>query len=254
MDIVYIYYGLALVFGVLIGSFLNVLILRIPEGDDVVLESSHCFECGRVLQYYELIPIVSYLMQKGKCRGCGEPISIQYPLVEAGNGLLWVLLFSQLGFSLHSVLLALVSSLLLAISVIDARTMEIPPQLNIAILVLGILIAMVDRAFFLEHLVGFIAVSGPLIFVFVLTNGQGLGGGDVKLMATCGLVLGWQYIWLAFLIGCIVGSIVHVIRMKFFYADRMLALGPYLSLGVYISMLWGYDIMMWYLLKLSGAA
>lgn len=251
MDNIYIYYGLACVFGVLVGSFLNVLILRIPEGEDVVRESSHCFSCGRILQPYELIPLVSYIAQGGKCRGCGEPVSIQYPLVEAGNALLWMGLFWARGFSIHTVCLALVVSLLLAISVIDARTMEIPPELNYSILALGIIITLVDRDFFGEHIVGLFAMSCPLIFVFVFTNGQGLGGGDVKLMGTCGLVLGWQYIWLAFVIGCISGSVIHLLRMKFFYADRVMALGPYLSFGVYVTMLFGHDILTWYLVQLS---
>lgn len=248
---IYIYYGLAVLFGVLVGSFLNVLILRIPEGEDFVRDSSHCPNCGRVLQFYELVPIFSWLAQKGQCRGCDEKISIQYPLIEAGNAILWVVLFWQNGFSLMSVLQALVASMLLAISVIDARTMEIAPQLNFVILGLGIGIAILDREFLVEHIIGLFAISVPLIMVFVFTNGQGLGGGDVKLMGTCGLVLGWHLVWLAFVIGCLIGSVVHVIKMKFFDADRLLALGPYLSLGVYISMLWGYDILQWYLGYLS---
>lgn len=237
-------------FGVLVGSFLNVLILRIPEGEDVVRESSHCPHCGRILQFSELVPVLSYAAQGGKCRGCEAPISIQYPLIESLNACLWLVLFWEMGFSPLSCLYAVVASLLLAIAVIDARTMEIAPQLNITIGVLGVMIAILDRAYLSEHLVGMVIVAAPLVVVMVFTN-EGIGGGDIKLMATCGLVLGWYQILLAFVLGCLVGSVVHIVRMIAFGAERRLALGPYLALGVYVSMIWGSDILMWYLTLLS---
>lgn len=248
-----LYYVIALIFGVLFGSFLNVLILRIPEGEDFVREPSHCPQCGKHLEFYELIPIISYVIQKGRCRGCYAGISVQYPLIEGANSLLWLLIFWQTGFSLISVCYALVASLLLAISVIDVRTMEIAPQLNMGILILGVVITILDRENFLDHIIGMVLVSSLLILVFVSTNGKGMGGGDVKLMATCGLVLGWQYILLAFVLGCMTGGIVHSLRMKVSAdVDNRLALGPYLSLGVLVSMLWGTDILIWYIQDVLG--
>lgn len=249
-EMVYIYYGIALVFGVLVGSFLNVLILRIPEGEDVVREASHCPHCGRILQFSELVPVLSYAVQGGKCRGCEMPISIQYPLVESLNACLWLVLFWELGFSWITVCYALVASMLLAIAVIDARTMEIDPTLNKCILVLGVIVTVLDRAYFSEHLIGMAIVSVPLIIVMVFTN-EGIGGGDIKLMATCGLVLGWYQILLGFVLGCVVGSLLHIVRMALFGAERRLALGPYLAFGVYVSMIWGSDMVLWYLSKLG---
>lgn len=247
-----VYYGIAMVFGVLVGSFLNVLILRIPEGEDFVKEPSHCPRCGKLLEFYELIPIVSYLMQKGKCRGCGAEISIQYPLIEGANSLLWLLIFWQAGFSPISICYALVASLLLAISVIDVRTMEIPPQLNLGILVLGVIVTILDREYFWDHIIGMFLLSTMLIILLVMTN-EGIGGGDVKLMATCGLVLGWEYILLAFILGCLTGGIVHSLRMSMSSdVGRRLALGPYLSLGVLVCMLWGTDILLWYVQTILG--
>lgn len=250
MDV--IYYLIAMVFGVLVGSFLNVLILRIPEGEDFVREPSHCPRCGKMLEFYELIPIVSYVLQGGKCRGCGGGISIQYPLIEGANSLLWLLIFWQTGFSPISVCYALIASLLLAISVIDVRTMEIAPELNLGILVLGVIVTILDREYFWDHIIGMFIVSGMLVVVMVITN-EGIGGGDVKLMATCGLVLGWEYIILAFILGCLTGGIIHSLRMTMF-ADvgRRLALGPYLMLGVVVSMLWGTDILYWYVHTILG--
>ncbi len=243
-----------MVFGVLVGSFLNVLILRIPEGEDFVRESSHCPHCGRILQFYELIPILSYVMQKGECRGCSKGISIQYPLVEAGNSLLWLLIFWVNGFSWVTLCYAMAASLLLAISVIDVRIQEISPQLNLGIFVLGVIVTLLEgKDYFVDHIIGMFFISTLLIFVFVLTNGKGMGGGDVKLMASCGLLLGWKHISLAFVLGCLTGGIVHSLLMKLFAdVDNRLALGPYLSLGVLVSMLWGTDILIWYMQNMLG--
>ncbi len=238
---------LVLVFGVLIGSFLNVLILRLPEKEDVVLEASHCPNCGRILQFYELVPIFSWLAQRGRCRGCMKPISAQYPIIEATNGLLWLLIFWKLGLSVDTLLCALVASILLAISVIDARTMEIPVELNWAIFALGCVRVVMDLSEAEEHILGLFILTMPLIIVLVVTDGQGFGGGDVKLMGTCGLFLGWQYVLFAFVIGCFSGAIIHKARMFFQGAGNRLALGPYLSAGVLITMLFGVELVELYI-------
>ncbi|MDO4540504.1 MAG: prepilin peptidase [Syntrophomonadaceae bacterium] len=90
-------------------------------------------------------------------------------------------------------------------------------------------------------------MSVPLLLVFILTGGRGIGGGDVKLMAVCGLFLGWKHILVAFLLGCVLGSVIHLLRMRFAEADRVLAMGPYLALGVFIALLWGPQLLHWYL-------
>lgn len=239
-------YLIVAVFGVLVGSFLNVLILRLPEGEDVVFEASHCPKCNRQLQYYELIPIFSYLAQRGKCRGCDVHISCQYPLVEFTNGVLWLLTFSCMGFSYSTICFAIAVSMLLAISIIDLRTMVIQPQLNAVILVMAVITTLLDLHDLEDHILGLLLVSAPLFVLFCATNGRGIGFGDVKLMATCGLMIGGTLAVLAFVLGCGLGSVIHLVRMKFFGADRQLALGPYLAAGVYIAMLWGTPILTWY--------
>jgi leader peptidase (prepilin peptidase)/N-methyltransferase len=262
--------------GMLVGSFLNVCILRIPSGESIVGPPSHCPNCDTRLKWYELIPILSYLAQRGKCRTCEERISPQYPLIEAGNGALWVLVWWVLGPSYGTVVLwltfgldygwdividgvtvpammvgaalgALLASVLLAISVIDARTKEIPLGLNITIAVLGILRILTNLPLWYEHLIGVAAVSLPLYAILVLSKGRGIGGGDVKLMAACGLFLGWRLIILAFFVGCVIGTVIHLIRMAAAKAGRELAFGPYLAAGAFIALLWGNPLIAFYI-------
>ena len=126
-------------FGIVIGSFLNVCILRIPEGESIVTDRSHCMNCGYQLKWYDLVPLFSYLFLGGKCRKCKNHISMQYPLVEAANGILWVLVFAVNGINVDSVLYCLMTSALLTLSVIDFRTYEIPLGINVFILALGLI-------------------------------------------------------------------------------------------------------------------
>ena len=234
-------------YGIVIGSFLNVCIYRIPKKENIVTVRSHCMECGYQLKWYDLIPLFSWLFLKGKCRKCGSKISAQYPIIEASNGALYVVIFLVKGASVESLLYCLLFSALLALSVIDFRTYEIPVGFNIFIALLGVARVATDYRNWLNYLIGALCVSLFLLLLFLVTHGRAIGGGDIKLMAACGLVLGWRLIILAFFTGCIVGSVVHVIRMKVSNADRVLAMGPYLSIGVAIAALWGNLFLNWYL-------
>jgi len=240
-------YVVIFLYGIIIGSFLNVCIYRIPNEQNIVKVRSHCMKCDHQLKWYELIPLFSYLFQRGRCLSCKEKISWQYPLVEAANGILYVFIFVINGMNVDSLLYCLLTSALLVLSVIDFRTYEIPIGINIFILALGLIRTALHYEDWLNHVIGFFAVSVVLYLIIIVTKGRGIGGGDMKLMATCGLFLGWQEIILAFLLGCIIGSVIHIIRMRVSDCDRVLALGPYLSIGVFLSMLWGADWIAWYL-------
>lgn len=240
-------YIIVFLFGTAVGSFLNVCILRIPEGKSIVTVPSHCMSCGRRLMWYELIPLFSYLFLRGRCSACKNRISAQYPLIEAANGALWMLLFSRLGPAPVFLTACLLSSTLLVIAVIDARTREIPPGTNIFILVLGVAQTLLNLPDWRSHVVGFFAVSLPLFIVLLVSGGRGIGGGDVKMMAVCGLFLGWKLIILAFFLACLVGSVIHLTLMALKKADRSLALGPYLALGVFLCLTWGNDMINWYI-------
>lgn len=234
-------------FGICIGSFLNVCIYRIPLKQDIVFTSSHCMKCGRKLKWYELIPVFSFLIQGGKCRGCKDKISFQYPIIELLNGILYVIVYSRFGISVESVVFCLLSSVLIIITVIDWRTYEIPLGCNIFILILGIIRLLTDLPHASKYVIGFFAISVALYLLFYLSKGRAIGGGDIKLMASAGLVIGFPNILLAFFIGCILGSVIHISRMKITGVGHRLAFGPYLSAGILISALYGDKIIAWYL-------
>ena len=242
-----IFYIFVFLYGIAIGSFLNVCIYRIPKNESVVKVRSHCMKCDYQLKWYDLVPLFSYLFLRGRCRKCKAKISVQYPLVEAINGILYLVIILVNGWEWESLLLCLLASALLVLTVIDFRTFEIPIGINLFILTLGLVSIALDYQNWLEHVIGFFAVSIFLFILIVLTKGKAIGGGDMKLMATCGLILGWKMIILAFLIGCIIGSIIHVFRMRFTKAEHILALGPYLAAGVFIASLWGEQLLHWYL-------
>ena len=168
-------------------------------------------------------------------------------IIEAVNGLLYVLVFIVNGVNIESIIYSLFTSALLVLTIIDWRTYEIPIVINIFILILGCLKVVLDFNHFLGCLIGFFSISSFLLVLYIITKGRAIGGGDIKLMAAAGLLLGWQLTVLAFFIGCVLGSVIHLIRMRVSGADRMLAMGPYLSAGLFIAMLWGNYFISWYL-------
>ncbi len=242
-----LYIGIMIfLFGITVGSFLNVLIYRIPKKEEFVKTRSHCMSCGYQLEWYDLIPIFSWLTLGGKCRKCKSKISVQYPLIEFLNGILWLLSFLFYDLSITTLLFCGLFSSLIALSVIDFRTYEIPVGFNIFILVLGTIRVICeflkDHNSWPEFIIGLVSVSIPLLLIFYATKGRGIGGGDVKLMGAAGLLLGWKLIVLAFFLGCLLGSVIHIARMKISGESHVLAMGPYLSAGIVIAVLFGERI------------
>ena len=240
-------YIMVTIFGICIGSFCNVLIYRIPKYEEFVKTSSHCMTCNHKLAWYDNIPLFSWITLGGKCRYCKTKLSPQYPIVEAVNGLLWLLIVFVKGFSIEALLLAFMTTGLLALSVIDWRTFEIENGFHVFFITLAAVQIFFDRANWQQYAIGFFAVGVPLLLLYLLSGGGAIGGGDVKLMAACGLLIGWKNIVLAMMIGCVVGAIIHLFRMKFFNAGRKLAMGPYLSIGIFVASLWGTQLLTWYL-------
>ena len=238
-------------FGIVVGSFLNVCIYRLPKGESIVKVPSHCMSCGAQLRWYDLVPLFSYLFLRGRCRKCKAAISKQYPIVEALNGTLWVIVFVINGINEMSIVYCLMTSALLTLSVIDLRIFEIPVGINIFLGILGIVAIIIDKEQWFSHMIGAVCVSGFLLILYLLTQGKAIGGGDIKLMAACGLLLGWQKIILAFLLGCILGSIIHLFRMKLTGEGHVLAMGPYLAAGIFLAALFGQQWIAWYLTLLG---
>ncbi|MBQ5561082.1 MAG: prepilin peptidase [Lachnospiraceae bacterium] len=239
-------YSLAILYGLVIGSFLNVLILRIPVGQDFVKERSHCMKCSYQLAWKDMIPVVSYLVLRGKCRKCGEPISKQYPAIELLNGILYFFVFWFHGVNYTSVVYVFVVSALIVISVIDFRTYEIPFGLTLFIAAMGVCATAIDYKHIPLHIIGMCSVGLFLEILFIVSGGNWIGGGDATLMMAAGLVVGWKNIIIAFLLACVLGAVIHSIRMKVSGEDHVLAFGPYLSMGIVLVMIWGEPISNWY--------
>lgn len=240
-------YFIVFIFGTIIGSFLNVCIYRLPLNESVVTAPSHCMSCGSKLKWYDMVPVFSWIILGGRCRNCKTKISVQYPIIEALNGALYVLVFAVKGWNATSIVYCLMTSGLIVLSVIDWRSYEIPYIVNGYLFVLGVVTLFLEFPDWQTYVFGAACVSGVLALVYVLSDGSLVGGGDVKLMFTCGLILGWYRIILAFFLACIVASITHLILMRFKNAGNMLAMGPYLSIGIFLAAIWGNRWINWYL-------
>ncbi len=242
-----IIYPLVFIYGIVVGSFLNVCIYRIPKRESIVTTPSHCMSCGYGLKWYDLIPVFSWLWLRGKCRKCKAPVSVQYPLVELVNGLLWLFTIYLCGLTVEGILYCLFASALLVLSVIDFRTYEIPFGINVFIALLGVVRVCTDLKQWFFYLIGLFLVSGIFGIIFLLTKGKGMGGGDIKLMAAAGLLLGGPGIFLAMLLGCLFAVLIHPVRMIFAKEGHRLAFGPYLAVGCLLAAWFGNDIISWYL-------
>lgn len=247
----WIFYLFTFLFGVCIGSFLNVCIYRIPEGQSIVTVPSHCMTCGKKLHWYELVPLFSWLALRGKCLGCKAKISPQYPIVEAANGLLWCLVLWVKGPCIDMLLCCALLSAFFVLSVIDARTMEIPNGIVIFILVLAVIRAALNIFIYkqpwLDIVLGPVIMGGAFFAILLISDGRAMGGGDVKLLFAVGLFLGLKLTLFGLVVACIAGAVIHVSLMAIKKVGRQLAFGPYLSLGFAVSALWGAKCVEWYL-------
>ena len=241
------------VLGLAIGSFLNVLIYRLPRKIQTVKGSSFCPSCEHSLNWTDLIPVFSFLFLRGKCRYCKGKISIRYPIIELLNALCYMAAFLVFGLSVKTVALSIVSSCLITLAMIDFDFKIIPDRFNIIIAVCGLvlLIFLRDLVWY-DRLIGFFAVSVPLLIAAIITGG--MGEGDIKLFAACGLVLGWKSVLLSLLISSIIAAIVGIILIKTKKANRKteIPFGPYIAAAVLISMLIGDRIINTYFSFISS--
>ena len=220
--------------------------------------------CGETLKWYHMVPVFSWLFLRGKCGYCKSKISFQYPLVEFLNGFAWALLSyyinvvkdgmfeSSIAFSIPCILYMIAASVLIVISGIDIKIYEIPYTTNIILTVLGLIALLMDLENWELYVIGMCSVGGLLFLIQLVSKGRAMGGGDVFLMAAAGLLLGWKNIILAFILGCIIGSVIHLIIMRVKKdTDNLLPFGPYLSAGIFVSMVFGDGIVSWYLSTLG---
>jgi leader peptidase (prepilin peptidase)/N-methyltransferase len=240
----------ALVLGAVVGSFLNVVILRLPaEGESIVFPASRCPFCGTPIRWYDNIPILSYLLLRGRCRACGQSISLQYPLVELCMALLSLALYTKFALSFEFFFYFLFLASLLVIIFIDLRHQIIPDVISLPGIAAGF-----AGAFFTSQLtwqesgIGILAGGGLLYGVamgyLLLTGREGMGGGDVKLLAMIGAFLGWQSLLFVVFASSLAGSIVGIFAMlKQGKGGRTrIPYGPFLALAAILFLFFQHDI------------
>lgn len=244
--------------GLSVGSFVNVLIYRVPRRESVFAPPSHCPNCDTRIKWYDNIPLLSFVLLRGRCRACQERISLRYPVVELSGGVLFVAVFFKIaGISslplTYPVIAELAAGLLfvtvlLAIAYIDAEHQIIPNRIMYPALILGpILLIIAAPANALTYLIGF-AIGGGLLLVLALIKPAGMGAGDVKLAAFMGLFLGWQILlalFVGFLTGAVVGVIVALVRRR--SLKEPIAFGPFLALGGLLAYFYGVPLTNLYL-------
>jgi leader peptidase (prepilin peptidase)/N-methyltransferase len=251
----YLLYSLfALMTGMLVGSFLNVCICRMPKGESVVFPPSHCPQCDYRIRWYDNIPLFSYLLLRAKCRGCGLHISLQYPLVELLNGLLTLALFLRFGPTLAFLVLFLFCSALVVITFIDLEHQIIPDEISLSGIVIGFVLSFFLQGHsWLNSLLGILLGGGSLLLVAYgyqwLTGKEGMGGGDIKLLAMMGAFLGWKSIPFIIFASSLIGSVIGITIMLIQKKDSKLAIpfGPYLAFAAVVYIFYGRQIVHWYL-------
>jgi leader peptidase (prepilin peptidase)/N-methyltransferase len=256
----WIFYIFAFFFGAVVGSFLNVCIYRLPRSESVVFPASHCPSCGSGIRPHDNIPIASYIFLRGRCRSCGIRISPQYPVVELVNALLTMFLFIKFGFSLTFLFLFIFCSALVVITFVDLEHRIIPDVISLPGIVVGFAASFFIADLYtgrnlgwLNSLIGILVGGGSLFIVAfayqLLTKKEGMGGGDIKLLAMMGAFLGWVAVPFIIFASSLVGSVVGITVMLAQKKDTKLAIpfGPFLAFGAILYVFYGKQLIYWYL-------
>ena len=243
-------------YGICIGSFLNVVIIRLPRGESLIKRSSHCMTCGAKIRIIDLIPVFSWLFLRGRCHSCGEKISPRYPIVEALNGFLYLACFAAFGMNANAFLMCIFASLLVCIAFIDWDTMDMYIPMLLIIAALAIPSHFLTRITIMDRVIGLFAVSVPFFLIGEISGAfikkktgekiRGVELGDTILMACAGALLGWKAMIPAAFIGIILGAICGVILKKHNGESKM-AFGPFLCIGLLLGAMFGEEITEWYI-------
>jgi leader peptidase (prepilin peptidase) / N-methyltransferase len=250
---------LAFLVGCCFGSFYNVLIHRLPAGESIVRPGSHCPLCSTPIAFYDNIPLLSYLLLRGRCRHCGERIPLRYPSVEGLTGALTLLLFVRYGLAPQLFIEWIFVSLLIIITFIDLDTYLIPDALSVPGMIAGFAASFISlRLSWSDSLLGIFLGGGFFYLIAVgflyLRHKEGLGGGDIKLLAMIGAYLGWPGVVFTVLTASIIGTVAGVIVM---WRTRkglgaMLPFGPFLASGAVLYLFWGDEFYRWYVKDILG--
>lgn len=252
---------ISFIMGTIFGSFYNVCIYRIPNKQSVANPPSHCYKCENRLKPIDLIPILSWIFLKGKCRYCGTKVSSRYAIVEAITGLLFALTYISFGYSFKTIYYMILISILIIITFIDIDHFIIPDE----IIILGSIIAIIVNLLgygtgFIDGIKGALFAGGGVLIVIsaieFIVKKEVMGGGDIKLYAMLGLFFGTKLALLTILLSIYVGGAYGIIfiiynKIKKKEANTMIPFGPFISIAAIISMLWGNNIIDFYIKIIS---
>ncbi len=247
------------IFGACIGSFLNVCIYRIPEGKSIAFPGSFCPKCKSSIPFYLNIPILSYIIIKGKCRNCNSHISIRYPVVELITALFALATVNKFNISMETIFWFSFICVLITITFIDIDLQIIPDIISIpGIFIFALSTVIVPGMTIQNTLLGILSGGGSLYLVaviyYLIRKEEGMGGGDIKLLAMIGAATGWQGVIFTIFVGSLTGTIAGTLIMiitRAANAKLRIPFGPYLSAGAIIYIFWGTPLIEWYFNFLS---
>lgn len=252
------YYGinvvLIFILGLIVGSFSNVCIYRIPRNESIIYPASHCPNCHSNIAPKDNIPLLSYILLKGRCRNCKSKISIQYPIVELLTGLIYLIIYLIYGLSIQTLIYITLSSALIIIAFIDLQKQIVPDEISLPGIGVGLILSIfVPYISFINSALGVI-VGGGIILIIGLAGSalfkkEAMGGGDVKLAAMIGGFIGWRYIIISLFLGFFLGALagIFLVLSKIKSREDVVPFGPFIVLGSFITLLWGEKIISWYL-------
>ena len=256
-------------FGICVGSFLNVCIFWIPANKSIIFPPSECPDCHTKLSPIDLIPVLGYILLKGKCRYCKKPISVQYPLVEFLTGTVWLLIYLRYGLSIETAALLFLYTLLIPVTFIDLKYMIIPNGLVLTGIIGGIALSvyhifvspfsLYQSSSWYAPFLGMVSASGILFAIAVIgfiiyKNDGAMGMGDVKLFIPIGMFLGWKLALLALFLAVILGGVTSIVLLILKIKERKSAIpfGPFIAVATYITGFYGNQIISWYFSLSNG--
>ncbi len=251
-------YFIVLIYGLCIGSFLNVCIFRIPESLSIIKPRSSCPKCKTPIKSYDNIPVLSYIFLRGKCRTCKIPISPRYPLTEFFTGMMWVFTYMKFGFSIEFFIYVIFISVLIVITFIDLDHQIIPDIISLPGIPIFFIAALIIPSAslldaFITSIVGILAGGGSLLFVAwsyeLITKNEGMGGGDIKLLAMIGALIGIKGVLFTIFASSAIGTIIGLCVMVATRNNMKLAIpfGPFLATGAVLYLFFGQQVIHWYI-------
>jgi len=244
---------LSVVLGLIVGSFLNVCIHRLPKGESVIRPGSRCTACGRSIRWYDNIPVISFLLLGGRCRGCGGRISWRYPAVEALTGVLFLLTMLRFGLGVRTIFLLAFLCGLVVVTFIDLDHQIIPHAVTLPGILLGLIASLITRDPSPRDAAAGALVGAGLVYLVavyaeVAFQRESMGGGDINLLAMIGAFLGWRQVFLSFFLAVAAGACLSLLLIATGVLSRKdrIPFGPFLALGAVMALFVGDDLIDWY--------